>query len=158
MINNDIIRKVRYILDLSNAKMLRIFAKAKHEITQEEVINMLKKESEEGYQPCNDKIMCMFLDGLVIYKRGLKPGAEVPEPLSQLTNNLIFKKLRIAFELREDDIIEALTLAEFNMSKSELGALFRKPGHKHYKACGDQVLRNFLMGLSLKYRPKPAEA
>ncbi|WOT04381.1 YehS family protein [Shewanella youngdeokensis] len=158
MINNDILRKVRYILDLSNAKMVRVFAKAKHEVTQEQMINMLKKESEEGYQPCNDKIMCTFLDGLVIYKRGLKPGAEVPEPLSQLTNNLIFKKLRIAFELREDDIIEALTLAEFNMSKSELGALFRKPGHKHYKPCGDQVLRNFLMGLSLKYRPKKTEA
>lgn len=158
MINNDIIRKVRYILDLSNAKMLRIFAKANHEINQEQIIDMLKKESEEGYQPCNDKTMCMFLDGFVIYKRGLKPGAEVPEPLSQLTNNLIFKKLRVAFELREDDIIEALTLAEFNMSKSELGALFRKPGHKHYKPCGDQVLRNFLMGLSLKHRPKTVEA
>ncbi|ABV88501.1 DUF1456 family protein [Shewanella pealeana] len=156
MINNDILRKVRYILDLSNAKMIRIFAKTKHEVTQEQMIDMLKKEHEEGYTPLNDKNMCHFLDGLVIYKRGLKPGAEAPEPLSQLTNNLIFKKLRVAFELREDDIIEALELAEFNMSKSELGALFRKPGHKHYKPCGDQVLRNFLMGLSLKHRPENA--
>lgn len=152
MTNNDILRRIRFVFDYSNAKMIKIFAKAKHEMTQDVLIDMLRKESEEGYKPCNDKTFCLFLDGLVIEKRGLREGAEVPEPLSQLTNNLIFKKLRVALELKEDDIIALLTLAEFNMSKSELGALFRKPGHKHYKTCGDQVLRNFLAGLSLKYR------
>lgn len=56
--------------------------------------------------------------------------------------------------MREEDIIETLALADFRMTSSELGALFRKPGHKHFKECGDQVLRNFLMGLSIKYRGK----
>lgn len=154
MINNDILRRLRFVFDYQNAKMIKIFAKVNQEVSQELLLNMLKKEEEEGYQPCNDKTMCQFLDGLIIEKRGLREGAEIPEPVSQINNNLTFKKLRIALEMREDDIISTLALADFNMSKSELGALFRKPGHKHFKECGDQVLRNFLAGLSVKYRGK----
>jgi uncharacterized protein YehS (DUF1456 family) len=152
MINNDILRRIRFVFDYSNAKMIKIFAKAEMELSSEQMIAMLKKEEEEGYQACNDTLMCQFLDGLIIEKRGLKPGSEVPAPLKQLTNNLIFKKLRVALELREEDIIAALTLADFAMSKSELSALFRNPGHKNYKGCGDQVLRNFIKGLSVKHR------
>jgi uncharacterized protein YehS (DUF1456 family) len=152
MINNDILRRVRFVFDYSNAKMIAIFAKAKVEISTEQIIALLKKEEEEGYQACNDTLMCQFLDGLIIENRGLKPGAEIPTPLKQLTNNLIFKKLRVALELREEEIIDALALADFAMSKSELGALFRSPDHKNYKACGDQVLRNFIKGLSIKHR------
>ncbi|WP_076414504.1 DUF1456 family protein [Shewanella sp. UCD-KL12] len=154
MINNDILRRIRFVFDYQNAKMIKIFAKVKHEVSQEQLINLLKKEAEEGYQPCNDKTMCLFLDGLIIENRGLKEGAEIPEPVAQINNNLIFKKLRVALEMREDDIISTLALADFSMSKSELGALFRKPGHKHFKECGDQVLRNFLAGLSIKHRGK----
>lgn len=154
MINNDILRRLRFVFDYQNAKMIKIFAKVNQEVSQELLLNMLKKEEEEGYQPCNDKTMCQFLDGLIIEKRGLREGAEIPEPVSQINNNLTFKKLRVALEMREDDIISTLALADFNMSKSELGALFRKPGHKHFKECGDQVLRNFFAGLSVKYRGK----
>ncbi|GIU44578.1 DUF1456 domain-containing protein [Shewanella colwelliana] len=154
MINNDILRRIRFVFDYKNAKMIKIFAKVKHEMELDTLLDLLKKEAEEGYKPCNDKILCLFLDGLIIEKRGLKEGAEIPEPVSQLNNNLIFKKLRVALELREDDILSALALADFNMSKSELGALFRKPGHKHFKECGDQVLRNFLTGLSIQHRGK----
>ena len=154
MINNDILRRIRFVFDYKNAKMIKIFAKVKHEMELNTLLDLLKKEAEEGYKPCNDKTLCLFLDGLIIEKRGLKEGAEIPEPVSQLNNNLIFKKLRVALELREDDILSALALADFNMSKSELGALFRKPGHKHFKECGDQVLRNFLTGLSIQHRGK----
>ncbi|GIU18452.1 DUF1456 family protein [Shewanella colwelliana] len=154
MINNDILRRIRFVFDYKNAKMIKIFAKVKHEMELDTLLDLLKKEAEEGYKPCNDKTLCLFLDGLIIEKRGLKEGAEIPEPVSQLNNNLIFKKLRVALELREDDILSALALADFNMSKSELGALFRKPGHKHFKECGDQVLRNFLTGLSIQHRGK----
>lgn len=154
MTNNDILRRLRFVFDFSNSKVVRIFAKADYEMPTELLIDMLKKEEEEGYRPCNDSIMCSFLDGLIIDKRGLREGSEVPKPVSQLGNNLIFKKLRIALNLREDEIIALLALADFGMTKSELGALFRNPEHKHYKKCGDQVLRNFIKGLSLKYRGK----
>jgi uncharacterized protein YehS (DUF1456 family) len=73
-----------------------------------------------------------------------------------LTNNDILKKLRVALELKDDDIIHILKLAEFEVTKSELTALFRKPDHPNYKECGDQLLRNFLNGLvTYKRGPMP---
>ena len=73
-----------------------------------------------------------------------------------LTNNDILKKLRVALAYRDDDIIEVLKLVDFNISKSELSALFRKDDHEKYMECGDQILRNFLNGLVIKLRgPRP---
>lgn len=152
MINNDILRRLRFVFDFNNAKMIKIFAKVGHEVTVPEMIDLLKKEEEEGYRACNDTLMCQFLDGLIIEKRGLREGAEMPKPVSRLNNNLIFKKLRVALEMREEDIVATLALADMSMSKSELSALFRNPEHKNFKECGDQILRNFIKGLSLKYR------
>ncbi|OBX24495.1 uncharacterized protein DUF1456 [Gelidibacter algens] len=76
-----------------------------------------------------------------------------------MTNNDIFKKLRVALKLRDDDIIKILALVDFRISKSELGALFRKEDHPNYVECGDQILRNFLNGLVIHLRgPMPAKA
>ena len=61
-----------------------------------------------------------------------------------MTNNDIFKKLRVAHKLRDDDIIKILELVDFRVSKSELGAFFRREDHPNYRECGDQILRNFL--------------
>ncbi len=152
MINNDILRRLRFVFDFNNAKMTKIFARVGREVPAEEMISLLRKEEEEGYKACNDTTLCQFLDGLIIEKRGLREGAEIPKPVSRLNNNLIFKKLRVALEMREEDIMATLALAEVQMSKSELSALFRNPDHKNFKACGDQILRNFIRGLSLKYR------
>ena len=69
-----------------------------------------------------------------------------------MTNNDIFKKLRVALMLRDDEIVEILKLADFNITKSELGALFRKEDHPNYMECGDQILRNFLNGLVIHLR------
>jgi uncharacterized protein YehS (DUF1456 family) len=73
-----------------------------------------------------------------------------------MTNNEILKKLRIALELKDTDIMEILKLADFEISKSEVSALFRKPDHRNYKVCGDQILRNFLNGLIIRNRGKRA--
>jgi uncharacterized protein YehS (DUF1456 family) len=69
-----------------------------------------------------------------------------------VTNNDILKKLRIALELKDVDIIEILKLADFEISKTELSALFRNPEHKNYRECGNQLLRRFLDGLIIKKR------
>jgi uncharacterized protein YehS (DUF1456 family) len=74
-----------------------------------------------------------------------------------MTNNDILKKLRVALQLRDSDIIEILKLADFNVSKSELSALFRNEEHPHYRECGDQLLRNFLNGLIIKMRGPKSE-
>lgn len=69
-----------------------------------------------------------------------------------LTNNDIFKKLRVAHKLTNDDIVRICELVDFRVSKSELGAIFRKEGHPKYVECGDQFLRNFLDGLIIHLR------
>jgi uncharacterized protein YehS (DUF1456 family) len=69
-----------------------------------------------------------------------------------MTNNDILKKLRVALHLRDDDIIQILSLVNFKITKSELGAIFRKEGHPKYMEAGDQILRNFLNGLIIHLR------
>ena len=154
MNNNDILRQLRYALNMNDSTMIEIFKLADHEIGQSILTGLLKKEDEEGFVNCGDVVLGYFLDGLILYKRGrkeMKPG-ETRRPDSRLTNNIILKKLRIALELKEDDMLAVLKLAEVDISKSELSALFRKEGHKNYKECGDQFLRKFLKGLSIRYR------
>ena len=73
-----------------------------------------------------------------------------------MTNNDIFKKLRVALKLKDEDILGILRLVDFKISKSELGAIFRKDDHPNYKECGDQLLRNFLNGLII-YMRGPSE-
>lgn len=75
-----------------------------------------------------------------------------------LSNNDILKKIRVALNLKDEDIIHILKLAEFDVTKSELGALFRKEDHPNYRPCGDQLLRNFLNGLIIYNRgPNPQQ-
>ena len=75
-----------------------------------------------------------------------------------LTNNDIMKKLRVALKLRDTDIIEILKLAEFEVTPSQLSAIFRNEEHQHYMPCGDQLLRRFLDGLIIRQRGKKDEA
>lgn len=154
MTNNDILRRLRYTLNINDSTMIEIFKLADHEIEQSNLTGLLKKEDEEGFVNCSDDVLGYFLDGLILHKRGrkeIKPGETRKSDL-RLTNNTILKKLRIALELKEDDMLGILKLADVDISKSELTALFRKEGHKNYKECGDQFLRKFLKGLSIRYR------
>jgi len=154
MTNNDILRQLRYALNINDSTMVEIFKLSDHEIKQSDLTGLLKKEDEEGFVNCSDDVLGYFLDGLILHKRGrkeIKPG-ETRKPDSRLTNNTILKKLRIALELKEDNMLGILKLADVDISKSELTALFRKEGHKNYKECGEQFLRKFLKGLSIRYR------
>jgi len=153
MENNDIIRRIRYTFDFSDTKMVAIFGLTDHEVTREQISDWLKKDDDPAYKECRDTELAIFLNGLIIEKRGKKDGPH-PEPEKRLTNNIIFKKLKIALNFTAEDVLELMGLAEFSMSKHELSAFFRKPGHKHYRECKDQILRNFLRGMQLKYRPK----
>ena len=81
---------------------------------------------------------------------------ESAKKLRMLTNNDILKKIRVALELKDEDVVNILKLADFDITKSELNALYRKPDHPNYKECGDQLLRNFLNGLIIfKRGPMP---
>ncbi|HAW25993.1 MAG: hypothetical protein CMK99_09195 [Pseudomonas sp.] len=148
MINNDVMRSVRYILNVNDAKIAEITRLTGCEIPDSEAVAYLKKEDEDGFKPCPDRIMAHFLDGLVIYKRGKDESRPTPPIELPVTNNMVLKKLRVAFELKEDDMHAILQSVDFPVSKPELNALFRKAGHSNYRVCGDQLLRNFLKGLA----------
>lgn len=152
MINNDVLRSLRYLLDISDAKLVELCALADCPVTLAQVSACLLKEDEAGYEPCSDALLAHLLEGLVFFKRG-KDDSREPLPVAKrLSNNIILKKLRVAFELKDEDLREILQAADLPMTKSELGALFRAPGHKNYRECGDQVLRNFLRGLTIRQR------
>jgi uncharacterized protein YehS (DUF1456 family) len=159
MTNNDVFRRLRYAIDISNKSMVEIFRLAGREMEQSEIIALLKKEDEEGYLECSDQLLESFLDGFVALKRGKREGEEAPakKAPTHLTNNEILKKIRIALELKEQDMLALFKLAQFPTSKSELTAIFRGKGQENYKECGDQMLRNFLKGLTLRYRDEAAK-
>lgn len=154
MTNNDILRRIRYSFDFSDSKMAAIFGLADHQVTQEQISAWLKKEGDPGYQQCSDLQLAIFLNGLINERRGKKEGVQSP-PEQRLTNNIVLRKLKISLNLRDDDMLAILALAEVRMSKHELSAFFRRPDHKHYRECHDQVLRSFLTGVQRKYRSPP---
>lgn len=154
--NNDILRRLRYTFNFNDNKMMAIFALAEHEVTREQVSSWLKKEGDPEEVACSDTELAIFLNGLINDKRGKKEGPQaVPE--KRINNNIILTKLKIALNLKAEDIIEILALAEIRISKAELSALFRKPEHKHFRQCKDQFLRNFIKGLDSKFHVKRPE-
>lgn len=154
MNNNDILRRVRFALSLNDKQMIAIFAHMEQEVNEALLHQYLAKEDDKDFAPLRDKLMGAFLDGLIIEKRGRKEDTPLPTLKKRLTINEMLMKLRIALMLKAEDMIDILALADFRLSKSELSAFFRKPDHRNYKACGSQVLRNFLFGLTKTLRPE----
>ncbi len=159
MTNNDLLRRLRYALNLNGVTMTEIFALAGYQIGPAEALKFLKKEEEPGFVACDDVAMGYFLDGLIVYRRGRQEQPAVAGPVAEgaLTNNLILRKLRIALELNDEAMIEILKLAGVVISKAQLSAMFRSVAHRNYKVCGDQFLRNFIRGLTLGQKKSAEE-
>lgn len=158
MNNNDVLRRFRYALDMSDKEVIGAFKESGHIIDKEGVLNLLKPEEEEGFIKCNNRLLGLFFDGVIIQKRGrqeVKPGEtpRKPEPMSSNNiNNQILKKIKIALNLKTEDMVAIWELADIYISNSDLTSLFRKKGQKNYKECLDKFLRTFLKGLAVKYR------
>jgi uncharacterized protein YehS (DUF1456 family) len=151
MDNNDILRRIRYAFDLSDAKMIEIFKSADHEVTRPEISNWLKKDDDPYFQGILDVELATFLNGFINDRRGKKEGVQ-PKPEKKTNNNIIFRKLKIALNLKDDDILEIFESVDMRISRNELSAFFRNPKQNQYRPCKDQFLRNFLQGVLLKYR------
>ncbi|MCB1668318.1 MAG: DUF1456 family protein [Pseudomonadales bacterium] len=151
MTNNDCLRKIRYIFDYSDKQMIDIFSQADLAVTRQQISSWLKRDDDPDYHSCSDTTLATFLNGLINLKRGRRDG-EQPKPEKHINNNIVFMKLKIALNLKAEDILALLELAGLSISKHELSAFFRKAGHKHYRQCKDQILRNFLYGLQLQNR------
>ncbi|WP_194206389.1 DUF1456 family protein [Superficieibacter sp. 1612_C1] len=150
MVSNDILRSVRYILKNNNNDLVRIFALGEADVTAEQLVPWLRKEEEEGFVRCPDIMLSCFLNGLIYDKRGRDESAPALAVERRVNNNVILKKLRIAFALKTDDILAILTEQKFRVSMPEITAMMRAPDHKNFRECGDQMLRYFLRGLTAR--------
>jgi uncharacterized protein YehS (DUF1456 family) len=146
--NNDVLKSIRYILNVRDNTLVEIAALADYKVTLDEIAAYMKGDQDPEYRECPDKMMAHFLNGLIIFKRG-KDESRPPLPIqTHITNNVVLKKLRVAFELKDTDIAALIEKCGLRVSKAELGAFFRSPEHRNYRECGDQFLRNLLKALS----------
>ncbi|MAA78379.1 MAG: hypothetical protein CL916_03900 [Deltaproteobacteria bacterium] len=152
MNNNDILRKLRYIFQYSDDQMMETFGLMEHVVSRSQVCAWLKGDDHAGFMQISDRNLALFLNGLIVRFRGKRDG-KLPVTESKLNHNIVFRKLKIALSLQAEDILSMLRKANFRLSKHELSAFFRKPDNRHYRECKDQVLRNFLQGLSLERLP-----
>ncbi len=156
MHNNDILRSLRFLLKINNAKIAELCKLSGHSIAVEEIECFSKDETDSRYLQCSNKTMAHFLDGMIIWKRG-KDESRPPIPLdTSISNNSVLKKLRVAFQLKEEDLIAIMNESGLPFGKSEISAFLRKKDHRNYRDCGDQVLRNFLKSFAARlHRPVP---
>ena len=150
MTNNDILRRLRYTFELNDQQVIDLFASGGEEVTRAQISDWLKKEDDLEYKAIYDQDFAAFLNGFINSKRGQKEG-EQPKAEKKLNNNIVFRKLKIALALKDEDITEILDLVNFRISKHELSAFFRNPNQNQYRPCKDQILRNFVHGLQVKY-------
>lgn len=151
MINNDVLRSIRYMLNISEFKLIEIIKLSGGDVSEADMNAYVRKEDDPCFKECPQNVMAHFLNGLIYARRG-KDENRPKMSLELPTNNVVLKKLRVAFELKDDDIMAIISGAGLDFSKTELSALFRKEGHNNYRVCGDQLLRNFLKGLTDRIR------
>lgn len=154
MINNDVLRSLRYALDLDDAEVLALFEHAGKRVPADQLARFLEREDSPRFEPLPDEHFGAWLDALVTQRRGKReaPAGAAPPPPPPMSNNRVLRSLRIALELTDSDMIEIMDLAGIRISKGEISALFRRADHKNYRECGDQFLRNFLRGLARRNR------
>ena len=152
MTSNDILRRLCFALRLGDRAMLEMLELSGTTIDKRTFSSYFKQDDEEGFAECPRTLLAALLDGMIVKYRGRKDEAADapahPRPSAPLDNNMALKKIRIALSLKEEDMMAIMRLAGIDVSKNELSALFRDRGHKNYKECMDQFLRNFLAGLA----------
>ena len=152
MINNDVLRSLAYSLNLGDKKIIEIIHLAGLKIELNQIQSFMKNDEDPNYIICDDHIMAHFLDGLIYFKRGKDDSRPVIPFELPISNNLVLKKMKVAFQLKEEDMHLVLEKANYPIGRAEMSAFLRKRGHENYRECGDQVLRYFLKGLKLRLR------
>ena len=148
---NDILFKIKTALSLKNEEIIEAYKLADFEMSEERAISILKRKQDKGFEEATFEELGIFLDGLVLLKRGPSDKAVDEEEIVELTNNLILKKIRVAMELKEAELVILFALGEVTITKRQIGSLFRKEGGKNFKVCSDELLNAFLDGLDEFY-------
>ena len=151
MSTNEILYRIQKALNLSLEEIIEAYKLENYKMLEPHLKDILKRRQDKGFMLCSYEELGVFLDGFVTLKRGPSPKKEESDEVVELTNNLILKKLRIALELKEAETEIIFGLADVALTKQELKSLFRKEGHKNFKACSDTLLMSFLEGLDEFY-------
>ncbi len=149
--NNDILRRLRYAFDWKDEDMIRLLSLAGQNRERSEIVAWFKKDEDPQSKIFVDVDLAALLNGWIIERRGKREGP-LPIAEAELSNNMILRKIKIALNYKDEDMLQIFALAQKKISKHELSAFFRKPSQQQYRDCQDQYLRSFLKGLQLKYR------
>lgn len=157
MTHNRIIRLIADALDLSPEAMLDIYRSQDDGITADDVRDLLRDEHDRLFVLCSDEGLQLFLDGLILQRRGPREkGSAAATPPPTVDGNTVLKKLRIALDLKDDDMVELFAQGALPLTRSEITPFFRKEGHKHFRRVSDRILKAFLDGVRLRTHPLPA--
>jgi len=146
MTNNYILRSMINSLKLDKVDVLKSYKLVDKKITQEDVDDILREESDEKFILLSDEGFELFLNGFIVYKRGPSDKKANKQKIN-FSNNIILKKLKIALDLKDEDIIEIFVNDGLEITKSQLSAYFRRDGHVNYRNCSDSLLKRFIKGL-----------
>ena len=149
MTKNDILKSIQKIEKLDTTQILKLFSLANFPIDEKRIEGYLKEADDKAYLDCGAEALKHFLDGLIVYKRGTPTDKTSEDTSVKLTNNMILKKLRIAYELKEVDLFAIFHAVDIDITKSELSSLFRNENHKKFRCCPDSILQLFIEGLKI---------
>ena len=152
---NEILYRIHKALGLTREEMLEAYRLAEYPMEAAHLEALLKRRNDKAFHLCSYEELGVFLDGLILLKRGPSPKKANDNDAIPLTNNLILKKLRIALELKEPEMEIILGLADVQLTKQELKSLFRNENHKNFKPCSRELLMAFLEGLDEFYYDGP---
>ncbi len=151
MTNNDIFKQLLSLFEWSPSKVVEVHGILSHEIEESHVQRWLVAVKDPNFLVMKDVELSTFLNALICDMRGKKEGPQ-PVPEKKISNNIVMKKLKIALNLQNEDLLQVFSLSGVTLSPYELTAFFRKPNHKNYRAMKDAQLRKFIAGLILQKR------
>ncbi|WP_024955609.1 DUF1456 family protein [Sulfurospirillum arcachonense] len=153
MTNNYILTSIMQSLKLSKVDVLKSYKLVDKKIVQEDVDDILREASDEKFILLSDEGFELFLNGFIAYKRGPSDKKAGKKQKIYFSNNIILKKLKIALDLKDEDLIQIFANDGLEITKSQLSAYFRRDGHVNYRKCSDTLLKRFIKGCE-KYKAK----
>jgi len=146
MTNNYILSSIMDSVKLSKVDILKAYKLVDKKITQDDVDDILREPSDEKFILLSNEGFELFLNGLITYKRGPSDKKAKKQKI-YFSNNIILKKLKIALDLKDEDIIAIFENDGLEITKSQLTAYFRRDGHINYRKCSDSLFKRFIKGL-----------
>jgi len=144
------LKRVSALSNLTNRQIANVFKKANKKLTSAEVDLWLVDEEDPNHKPLSKVELSVFLNGLIIHLRGPREDGSIPAPDSDLDNNMVFKKLKIAYEIQTDEIAPMFRAINRRITKNEVASFLRGTHHAQYREMKDQYLRNFMSALKKK--------